>query len=279
MPLEYEDILGIKEAIFEGIPQRVVAKRFLLDPSTVSKICRGHLYPEVPWPSGQTGGLDPVEYRKIRFELRQSEAATPLAETPLGGMFLDEEVAAIEGASRLLGELGHLFDDGEVEFDAPVAVEHGLDPDDPELDRQLAGAAGTIGTIDPVAQLEKIRQDRLRSLKKQRAALDEMGEAAAKQLDREIEEVAGMVEAGEVDDPRPKVAAAPPEGWSWDEVLTNARDHVVVQMVEDHPDEFPDLAAAQRAVGVVLKVLPERRWGAKSTVDLIAELTKELSHE
>tara|TARA_Y100000310_G_C20694603_1_gene824676 strand:- start:3225 stop:4073 length:849 start_codon:yes stop_codon:yes gene_type:complete len=278
MPLEYEDILGIKEAIYEGIPQKVVAQRFFLDPSTVSKICRGHLYSEVPWPSGALGALDPEEYRKIRFERRQSEAANPLNESPLKSHFLDEEATAIEGASHLLKEIGHLLEGDEYEFEPEdLSGVAALDPDDPDLDRQLAGATGAIGPIDPMKELEELRQERLRSLRRQRAALDELGEAAARQLDDEIDEVTeSLATEGEVSDSRVKPSSVAVDGWDWDEVLALAPDVEIVKLIEDNPDEFPNLSATKAAVGAVLKAMPEHQWSSKTTVNLIAGLTKQI---
>ena len=271
MPLEYDDILSMKEVIFSGIPQTAIAQQFAVDPSTVSKICRGHLYPEIPWPNGETGGLGHSEYRKIRHERRQSEASAPLAEGSLGAHFPDTDVWAIEGSSRLLERIADLLDEGEVEFDPEEPKADDLGPNSPGPD-----GPGFVGAIDPIAALEKDRQNRLSSLKRQRAALDEMGQAAAKELDDEIASISVALDEIDYVDPRDQPEGVIYDGWDWDEVLAKASKVDLVKLVENSPEQFPEIIAVKKALGVILKAVPEHQWKSDNTSDLVANLAKEI---
>lgn len=82
-------VLDIKNRLWAGDVYQKIADRHLVSNTTISAICQGKLYPQVPWPDGTTGAMTIDRQRGILEDRRRARVKPGISPEP--SFFTGEE--------------------------------------------------------------------------------------------------------------------------------------------------------------------------------------------
>ena len=144
--LSQEDVLEIKQLLYNGLSQTDIADRFDISQPHVSRIVHGIIHGNVEWPDGSIGGADIELLVRRRMELLNRDLSTPVQEithpiTPITSVH-----DADEDADKTFEKLFNAIREDEIqEFEETITdigeapevkpkQETNLNPEQPQLD-------------------------------------------------------------------------------------------------------------------------------------------------